>query len=104
MVLFLSALAALFSAIACILVLTQSKGGGSVGTERLEEQLKRLESVLREEFSGNRKESGEQAQSQRAELAAVFEGFRKQTDELEVRGARFRDAHAELGHRPEQSR
>ena len=81
MVLFLSALAALFSAIACILVLTRSKGGGPVGTERLEDQLKRLESALREEFSTNRKEMGDQSQSQRKELADSMAEFRKQMEE-----------------------
>ena len=108
MVLFLSALAALFSAVACILVLTRSRGGGSVGTERLEEQLKRLESVLREEFSGNRKESGEQAQSQRAELTAAFEGFRKQTEEQgkgqsELLRQRFSDLIKQLDEQNKQS-
>lgn len=48
----------------------------------------------------------EQASGLELEPTFVFEfvTVRKQTDELEVRGARFRDAHAELGHRPEQSR
>jgi len=81
MALVLSALAALFSAIACILVLTRSKGSDSAGTERLEDQLKRLESALREEFSTNRKEMGDQSQSQRKELADNMAEFRKQVDE-----------------------
>ena len=81
MVLLLSALAALFSAIACILVLTRSKGSGPAGTERLEDQLKRLKSALREEFSTNRKEMGDQSQSQRKELADNMAEFRKQVDE-----------------------
>jgi DNA recombination protein RmuC len=108
MALVLSALAALFSAIACILVLTRPKGSGLGGTERLEEQVKRLESTMREEFSSNRKEMGEQSQSQRKELADSMVEFRRQLDEesksrSELLRQRFSDLIKQLDEQNKQS-
>lgn len=81
MALIFSVLAALFSAAACLLVLTRSgqKGGG--GDAKIIERLDRLETALREEFRENRKEGAEQAQSQRKELTEGFGAFRKQVEE-----------------------
>jgi DNA recombination protein RmuC len=79
--LLLSALAALFSAVACLLVLTRSRQGGGGDQTQIIEKLDRLESALRDEFRENRKEGSELAQSQRKELTDGFGAFRKQVEE-----------------------
>lgn len=78
--LILSALAALFSAIACLLVLSKGRAAGG-GQGKTEERLERLESLIRDEFRENRKEGAEWAQAQRKEMTDGFGGFRKQVDE-----------------------
>ena len=67
----LAGLAALFSAIACLLALRKSGPAGtdSGAVEDLGRKVERLESLLREEFATNRKEMGESSQAQRKELA-----------------------------------
>lgn len=77
----LSLLAALFSALACFLVLTRKPSSGGGDAAKVEERLDRLETMIREEFRENRKEGAALAQAQRKELADGFDGFRKQVDE-----------------------
>ena len=80
----LAGLAALFSAIACLLALRKSEGpagSDSRATEELGRKVERLESLLREEFSTNRKEMGDLSQAQRKELADLMAEFRKQVEE-----------------------
>ena len=80
----LAGLAALFSAIACLLALRKpaaSDGSDSSATEELGRKVERLESLLREEFSTNRKEMGDLSQAQRKELADLMAEFRKQVEE-----------------------
>ena len=80
----LAGLAALFSAIACLLVLRKSAGPvglDSSANEELGRKVERLESLLREEFSTNRKEMGDLSQAQRKELADLMAEFRKQVEE-----------------------
>ena len=79
--LILSALAALFSAVACLLIFTRSRQGGEGDQTQIIERLDRLESALRDEFRENRKEGAELAQSQRKELTEGFGAFRKQVEE-----------------------
>ena len=77
-------LAALFSAIACLLALRKpagSAGPDSSATEELGRKVERLESLLRDEFSTNRKEMGDLSQAQRKELADLMAEFRKQVEE-----------------------
>ena len=76
-----SVLAALFSAAACLLVLTRSRKEGGGDEAKITERLDRLETALREEFRENRKEGAEQSQSQRKELTEGFGSFRKQVEE-----------------------
>ena len=105
-----SAFAALFAAIACLLVLR--KGGGGVadvaGLDDMGRKVERLEKLMREEFATNRKESGEQAQSQRKEMAESMGGFRKQMEETgkdqsNVLRERFTDLMAQLDKQGKQS-
>jgi len=80
----LAGLAALFSAIACLLALRKPAGSAapdSSATEELGRKVERLESLLREEFSTNRKEMGDLSQAQRKELADLMAEFRKQVEE-----------------------
>ena len=84
MLMLLAGLAALFSAIACLLVLRKSAGPvglDSSANEELGRKVERLESLLREEFSTNRKEMGDLSQAQRKELADLMAEFRKQVEE-----------------------
>ena len=76
-------LAAIFSAIACLLVLRKSGPSASEkgAAEDLGRKVDRLESLLREEFATNRKEMGEQGKSIREELATALGSFREQSDE-----------------------
>ncbi|MCH1581633.1 MAG: DNA recombination protein RmuC [Flavobacteriales bacterium] len=80
-VLILSLLAALFSALACFLVLTRKSSSVGGDILKMEERLDRLETMIRDEFRENRKEGAALAQAQRKELADGFEAFRKQVDE-----------------------
>ncbi|MEC7114209.1 MAG: DNA recombination protein RmuC, partial [Bacteroidota bacterium] len=79
----LAGLAALFSAIACLLALRKSGPAGpdSGAVEDLGRTVERLESLLREEFATNRKEMGESSQAQRKELADLMAEFRKQMED-----------------------
>ena len=79
----LAGLAALFSAIACLLALRKSGPAGtdSGAVEDLGRKVERLESLLREEFATNRKEMGESSQAQRKELAELMAEFRKQMED-----------------------
>ena len=80
----LAGLAALFSAIACLLALRKPAGSAtsdSSATEELGRKVERLESLLREEFATNRKEMGDLSQAQRKELADLMAEFRKQVEE-----------------------
>jgi len=79
----LAGLAAFFSAIACLLALRKSGSAGpdSSATEELGRKVERLESLLREEFSTNRREMGDLSQAQRKELADRMAEFRKQVEE-----------------------
>jgi DNA recombination protein RmuC len=82
MSLIFSVLAALFSALACLLVIKQS--GKSVAApidDKVLERFSRLESLLRDEFSVNRKETAAQAQAQREESAKTFVTFSKQLED-----------------------
>ncbi len=79
--LILSALAALFSALACFLVMTRVRQEDGADAGKIEERMDRLEATLREEFRENRKEGAELAQAQRKELTEGFDAFRKQVDD-----------------------
>ena len=77
----LSLLAALFSALACLLVLTRKQTAGGGDSAKIEERLDRLETMIRDEFRENRKEGAALAQAQRKELTDGFDAFRKQVEE-----------------------
>ena len=76
----LAALAAVFAAIACsILVSMRGKVGGGNGMS--DEKLTVLSESMRDEFARNRKESSEQAQAQREEQRKLQEAFEKKMED-----------------------
>ncbi|MGB2229416.1 MAG: DNA recombination protein RmuC, partial [Flavobacteriales bacterium] len=82
----LSILAALCSAVACVLVWRMSSSiGASQGSDqewdRMKDKLDAQDAQLRDEFARNRKETAELAQAQREELRNNLAAFEKHLDE-----------------------
>ena len=82
----LSILAALCSAVACVLVwrMSSSMGasqGNDHGWDRMKDKLDAQDAQLRDEFARNRKETAELAQAQREELRNNLAAFEKHLDE-----------------------
>ena len=82
----LSILAALSSAVACVLVwrMSSSMGasqGNDQGWDRMKDKLDAQDAQLRDEFARNRKETAELAQAQREELRNNLAAFEKHLDE-----------------------
>ena len=82
----LSILAALCSAVACVLVWRMSSSiGASRGSDpaldRIKDKLDAQDAQLRDEFAQNRKETAELAQAQREELRNNLAAFEKHLDE-----------------------
>ena len=78
----LSILAALCSAVACVLVWRMSSSQGSdQAWDRMKDKLDAQDTQLRDEFARNRKETSELAQAQREELRNNLAAFEKHLDE-----------------------
>ena len=82
----LSILAALCSALACVLVwrMSSSMGasqGNNATLDRIKDRLDAQDAQLRDEFARNRKETAELAQAQREELRNNLTAFEKHLDE-----------------------